>query len=56
MLYQKDLVKNKKGKTAKYLHPYELKSEMSSKFKQVTIPRFTCLLFYQQRFLPTLIL
>ena len=35
MLYQKDLVKNKNGKTAKYLHPYDLKGEMSSKLKQV---------------------
>ena len=34
MLHQKDLVKNKKAKTAKYLHTYDLKSEMSSKFKQ----------------------
>lgn len=35
MLYQKDLVKKKKGKTAKYLHSYDLKSEMSSMFKQM---------------------
>lgn len=35
MLYQKDLVKNKKGKNADYLHPYDLQSEMSSKLKQV---------------------
>lgn len=61
MLYQKDLVKNKKGKTAKYLHPYDLnefkvEASRASGSEEVTVPRLTCLLFYQQCFLLTLIL